>query len=132
MAATHRFSVLLDVYAVVRLGPHDAIPEWALGATEFVSITRTADELSIVCPEAVVASSECVERGWRVIKLHGPYPFDQVGVLSSFASPLAQHAVSIFALSTFDTDYLLVKASHLERAVAVLQASGHLHVRGEP
>src|SRR6266568_5018950 len=117
---SHKFSLLPDAYAVVRLGPGDAVPVWALSSRPFFSVTRTADELSVVCLERDTPSHVNSERGWRAIKLIGPFPFDQVGVLASFATPLAQHGVSIFALSTFDTDYILVKASHLDQALKVL------------
>jgi len=79
-------------------------------------------------PEARVPSGARAERGWRVIKLHGPFPFEQVGVLASFASPLAEHGVSIFALSTPDTDYILIKHAQLEEGLRALQEAGHAHV----
>jgi len=125
---SYRFSVLPDGYAVVRLGPGDPVPAWALSSRPFASFTRTADELSIVCLERDAPTHVNAERGWRVVKLLGPFPFDQVGVLASFASPLAQHGISIFALSTFDTDYVLVKASHLDQALKALRGAGHIHV----
>jgi hypothetical protein len=125
---SHKFSLLPDAYAVIRLGPGDAVPTWALSSRPFFSVTRTADELSVVCLERDTPSHVNAERGWRAIKLIGPFPFDQVGVLASFATPLAQHGVSIFALSTFDTDYILVKASHLDQALKALRAAGHNHV----
>ncbi len=123
--ATHSFSLLPDTYAVVRLGPSDPIPTWAARSSGLVSITRTVDELSIVCLQSSTLLDVRVERGWRAFKLHGPFPFEQVGVLASFAGPLARAGVSVFVISTFDTDYILVKAVHLEHAIQALAAAGH-------
>jgi len=122
---TQRFSFLPDSYAMARLGPVDPVPAWALGAQGFVSITRTADELSIVCREQEVPAACQAERDRVVIRLEGPFAFTEVGVLASFAAPLAAAGVSILALSTYDTDYVLVRASERERALAALAAAGH-------
>src|SRR3954463_2110855 len=100
-------AVLPDTLAVCRLRASERIPSWALELHEgFVSITRTPDELSIVCDEEAVPPDVEVESGWRALQLPGPIPFDQVGVLASVATPLAAAGVSIFAISTFDTDYV--------------------------
>jgi hypothetical protein len=105
-----------------RLG---ALPQWALTDDSLCSLARTDDELSIVCA-AVHVPAECrAERGWAVIKLLGPFPFDAIGVLASFAQPLAAAGVSLFALSTFDTDYILVKRAELGTAVVALTRAGH-------
>ena len=127
MHRTHYFSVLSDMCAVARLRADEPVPTWALSAPGFVSITRTADELSVACRAADVPPECRAERGWVIIKLHGPFPFAQVGVLESFAVPLAQAGISIFAVSTFDTDYILVKAAQIETAVAALEGAGHTH-----
>lgn len=122
---SHNFSVLPGTYALVRFAPETPLPEWAFASPGFTSVTRTADELSIVCPDDAVPEGVRNEGGWRAVKLHGPFAFDQVGVLSSFTVPLAQAGVAIFALSTFDTDYVLVKASQLGQAIEALRAAGH-------
>ena len=109
----------------MRLGAGEAVPAWALDAQGFVSITRTVDELSVVCPESAAPGDLPTERGWAVLKLHGPFPFAQVGVLSSFAAPLASARISLFAISTFDTDYILVKSGDLPAACRALTAAGH-------
>ncbi|HEX8927087.1 MAG TPA: ACT domain-containing protein, partial [Terriglobales bacterium] len=107
--------MLNGTYAVCRFGAVDVVPQWALGGVGFTSVTRTDDELSIVCEETLVpADQQRVEHGWRAFKLQGPIPFEQTGVLSSLISPLAEAGVEIFAISTFDTDYVLVKAAKLE------------------
>lgn len=113
-----------DRYAIVRLMPETAAPEW-LPKSGFASITRTRDETSIVCLDSSVPDGARAERGWRLFQLEGPIPFDQVGVLSSLVAPLAARNVSVFAVSTFDTDYLLVKEAQLASAIEVLESSGH-------
>lgn len=117
--------VLPERFAVVRLAADAALPKWAQGAGALVSVTRTADELSIVCPEAAVPSDLPAQRGFRGLRVRGPLAFSAVGVLASLAGPLAAAGVSLFALSTYDTDYLLVRAADLERAVAALAGAGH-------
>jgi hypothetical protein len=119
-----RLAVLPERLAVCRLGPEDAVPEWAR-AVGFSSVTRTRDELSVVCPEAAVPGEVRCERGWRSLVVAGPLDFGLVGVIASLAEPLARAGVPVFALSTFDTDYLLVKENRLAEAGAVLAAAGH-------
>lgn len=116
---------VLDVrLAVCRLGSEDDVPSWAASG-EFVSITRTAHELSVVCSEEGVPSGVRAETGWRVLEVEGPLDFDVIGVLNSLAGPLARANISIFVLSTFDTDYVLVREGSLEEALEVLTTSGH-------
>ena len=110
--------------AVCRLDPQAAVPDWALSG-DFSSITRTTDELSIVCSEAGVPEGVLCERGWAGLKVEGPLDFSLTGVLASLAQPLAEAGLSIFAVSTYDTDYLLVKAGDLDRAVVVLAEAEH-------
>ncbi len=107
-----------------RLEPESAIPEWATCGSVF-SITRTPAELSIVCSQADVPGDVKVERDWRCLKIQGPLDFGLTGILASVANPLASAGISIFALSIFDTDYLLVKDRDLGRAVEVLEGAGH-------
>lgn len=119
-----RLTVLPGRLAVCRLPPEDAIPEWA-NAAGFSSVTRTRDELSVVCVEAAVPEDVRGERGWRALVVAGPLDFGLIGVIASLAEPLARAGVPIFAISTFDTDYLLVKEARLAEAVAALTAAGH-------
>ncbi len=123
-----RFSLLPGLHAVARLAPDAPVPVWAFDRPGFASVTRTADELSVVGPEGAAPEGTRVEGGWRVVKLHGPFAFDEVGILASFAAPLARRGVGIFALSTFDTDYVLVKASQVDEALEALAGAGHVHV----
>lgn len=105
--------------AVCQLDASSDIPKWGLEEA-FFSITRTQEELSIVCSEAKVPSSIKAEKGWRCFKVEGPLAFELTGILSSLAQPLAEAKISIFAISTFDTDYILVKEDNLQRAIEVL------------
>ena len=111
-------------YAVVRLGPGDAVPPWAQGGP-FVSVTRTDAELSIVCPEEAVPAPASAERGWRCFRVRGFLGFGMTGILASLAAPLASSGVSIFVVSTYDTDYLMVQDRDLERARDALTRAGH-------
>ncbi len=107
-----------------RLGAEAPVPAWALESA-FFSVVRTSDELSIVCGEERVPQDVPGEKGWVALKLEGPFPFSLTGVLAAFLEPLAEARIPIFALSTFDTDYVLVKQEDAARAVEVLTAAGH-------
>jgi uncharacterized protein len=117
-------SVLPERFAVCRLDSDDRIPEWALTG-QFVSITRTEDELSLVLPEQRIPDGAKYDSGWRCLKCEGPLDLSLTGILASLASPLADADISIFALATYNTDYLLVKESSLELAITVLSEEGH-------
>jgi hypothetical protein len=121
--------------AVCQLAPGADIPAWASNAELFCA-TRTRDELSIVvmeesCPEEVRTKEVRIERGWIALKLEGPFPFSMTGVLASFLQPLAEAQIPIFAISTFDTDYVLIKRDNLERAIRALSAAGQEKLREE-
>lgn len=115
--------------AVCRLNAGDAIPDWALNSA-WHSVTRTPEELSIVCEESCVPAGVRCQPGWRVLMLEGPFDFGLTGILASVLQPLAEARVPIFALSTFDTDWVLVPADRLMDACAALQAAGHQETRG--
>ena len=115
-----RLELLPETFAVARLERDSETPAWVQGGP-LVSVTRTRAELSIVCAEASVPSDVKVQRGFRCLRVLGPLNFAEIGVLESLANPLASAGISIFALSTYDTDYLLIKAEHLERAVSLLR-----------
>ena len=116
--------VLPGRFAVCRLQPSSPIPAW-LPERGFVSVTRTADELSVVCEESCVPVGVKAQAGWVVMALRGPFEFSEVGVLASLAEPLAKAGIGIFVISTFDTDYLLVAQENLDRTVAALTSAGH-------
>lgn len=111
-------------FAVARLEPMSEVPSWAR-AQGFVSVTHTAGETSVVCDEEWVPAEVTSEKGFVCLQVQGPIPFTEVGVLESIARPLAAAAVSIFAVSTFDTDYVFIPEADLERARASLTEAGH-------
>ena len=121
-------SILAERLAICQLDHQAEIPDWAI-QRPFFAITRTGDELSIVCPEQLIPPEACCEGGWRALKLKGPFAFDLTGILAAVATPLAEAEIGIFAISTYDTDYVLVKAAQLDRAVQVLQEGGHRVLR---
>ncbi len=122
MAGTAVDLVLLEPsFAVCRLSACEAVPDWAQRGT-FSSVTRTPLELSIVCEAGNVPAEIEAETGWRCLMVEGPLAFTEVGILASLTRPLATAGVSVFAISTFDTDYLLVKEASLERAISILRS----------
>jgi uncharacterized protein len=113
-----KFRRLPASFAVCRLAPDAAVPASIANATpSFTSITRTDEELSIVCPVHYAPKSAKCESPWTCFQLEGPFPFALTGVLASFLDPLARSGVPIFAISTFDTDYILVKSEHADAAL---------------
>lgn len=122
-----RFALLPGAYAVLRLDPKAEVPAGVL-VPPFHSVTRTAAELSIVCPEEAAPPGVRAETGWALLALEGPFAFDLVGILASILVPLAAARVGVFALSTYDTDYVLVKREKLDAALSALAAAGHLRV----
>ena len=123
MTARLKLSVLDEPLAVCRLAPEAALPTWLTWSGDLTAVCRTPEELSLVCREGEVPAEVRSERGWRAFKVAGPLDFALTGILASLAGPLAEADISLFAVSTFDTDYLLVRASDLERAKAVLARS---------
>ena len=117
--------------AVCRLSPFDDIPSWALQQRFLLSITYTDDELSIVCPASSVPLDIQCEKYWQAIKVQGPLDFSLIGVLSSLVTPLADENIPIFVISTFDTDYILVKEQNMQHARHVLKQQGHVFVPSE-
>ena len=117
-------SVLPGTLAVCRLHASERVPSWALELHEgLVSITRTPDELSIVCPQEAVPPDTQVEEDFRALMVPGPIPFEETGVLAALATPLAAAGISIFAIATYDTDYVLVRERDLDRALQALRPS---------
>jgi hypothetical protein len=116
--------VLPGRFAVCRLAADEAVPAWADGGA-VNSVTRTAEELSVVCAEERAPADAKCERGWRIFQVAGPLDFALTGILAAIAGPLARAGVSMFALSTFDTDYVLVKEENRAKAVEALEAAGH-------
>ncbi|MCP3904358.1 MAG: ACT domain-containing protein [Planctomycetes bacterium] len=124
---SQRLIVLPGRFAVCRLDGDAPPPAWldALPPGVFRSVTRTADELSVVCDERVVPVETTAARGWACLRVSGTLDFGEVGILADLTAALAGARVSVFAVSTFDTDYLLVRAPDLDAAVHALEAAGH-------
>lgn len=110
--------------AVCRLEPDCPVPDWAM-QSPFYSVTRTADEVSVVCAESAVPEDVKAERGWRILQVGGPLDFALTGVLARLTVPLAEAGLGVFALCTYDTDYLLIRNRDVPAAVAALRAAGH-------
>lgn len=110
-------------FAVCRLSPEAGLPDWVFGSS-FFSVTKTADELSVVCDVNRVPPDVKCEKDWRILKVEGPLDFSLTGILASIARPLAAAKISLFAVSTFETDYILIKSENLNRACQTLRASG--------
>ncbi len=123
-------TVLPDVLAVCRLPAGAEAPAWLDGEV-FVSVTRTLEETSVVCRAEVVPQDVRVEAGWRALRVAGPLDFALTGVLLSLLGPLAAAGVSVFVLSTFDTDVVLVRDAALDDALAALADTGHHVVRAD-
>ena len=119
-----KFRRLPGSYAILRLAADAPVPAWATDG-EFISITRTADELSIVCPAANLPPNVLSAHHWTCLKLEGPFPFSDTGILLSFIEPLSANGIPIFAISTYDTDYILIQQEFAVTALDALQAAGH-------
>ena len=119
-----KYRELPGLFVILRQSSDATIPAWATEGT-FTSITRTSDELSIVCPAENIPKDHLPALLWICLKLEGPFPFSQTGVLLSFIEPLSQNSIPIFAISTFDTDYILIPQEHEDRVTALLSEAGH-------
>ncbi|MEO6211541.1 MAG: ACT domain-containing protein [Gemmatimonadaceae bacterium] len=118
-------TLLTTPLALYRLPPSEAVPDWTVRARDFLTISRTPTELSIVADEAALPEELDAERGYRAFRVNGPLPLDLIGIFAVIASPLADAEVPIFPIATFDTDYVLVPGGALATAIAALEAAGH-------
>ena len=119
-----KFCLLPGYYAIVRLAPDALVPDWAQNG-DFASVTRTSDELSIVCATENLPADVQSSHRWIRLKLEGPFAFSQTGVLLSFIAPLSTNGIPIFAISTYDTDYVLIQEEFAGTSIHVLQQAGH-------
>ena len=122
-----KLKILDSTFSVMKFAPAETIPLWALHCDVF-SITRTDEELSVVCPSECLPINEQIkeiENDWKCIKVEGVLDFNLTGILSSLANTLAENKISIFAISTFNTDYLLIKSHSIKKAKVVLENEGH-------
>ncbi len=118
--------LLPDSLAICRLNKDALIPDWAL-AGSFYTVSRTEDELSIVCPDGHPPSGTNFDSGWRALKVQGMLALDETGVLARITAPLAEAGIPVFIISTFNTDYLLVKELHLSKAIRLLSSAYTIH-----
>lgn len=125
MPASLTLTLLADLYAVCRLPAGSPLPAWAADLQPFVSLTRTSDEVSVTCPQAAVPAGIQQDADWRVLKLEGPFDLALTGILAPIAAALADARVNVFVVSTYDTDYVLVKAARLEEAFRAIETLGH-------
>jgi hypothetical protein len=125
-----KFRWLPGPYTIVRLAPDAAIPDWATKG-DFTSVTRSADELSIVCPAENLPAEVNSQHRWICYRLEGPFPFSLTGVLLSFIEPLSNGGIPIFAISTYDTDYVLVQEEFAGATQQALDQAGHELVGGD-
>lgn len=124
MSHSLTLTILPGAYAVCRLDAGKPVPAWAWSGA-VCSVTRTPDELSIICSADAVPADVRREGDWRCLQLRGPFPFTMTGVLRAVLAPLAEAGIGILALSTYDTDYVWVKEQLLEQALASLREAGH-------
>jgi hypothetical protein len=123
-SANRSLSLFEEEYAVCRLDKSAPIPAWAIRG-EFFSVSRTPDELSIVCEQEAVPPETDHDGGWRCFKIESPFEFDLAAMISSVAAPLADEQIDIFVVATQDSDYLLVRQADLDRSISRLQNSGY-------
>ena len=124
--ATLRLTLLAERAALCRFAPDAPVPAWTGGARQFLTVSRTPTELSIVADERAMPSDVEAQRGYHILRVEGPLPLDLIGVFAALASPLADAGIPIFPIATFDTDYLLVRDAEIERALATLRTAGHM------
>ena len=113
-------SILPETLGICHFDKKSSIPDWAIEENRFSAITRTRDELSIICPEDKIPGGVLVEKDWRAFKIEGPLGFVSTGIVSSLSGPLAEAEISILYISTFETDYILVKEENLNKAAKIL------------
>ena len=118
------FMILQETFVICRLDRDAPIPDWAVQGNLY-SVTRTEDELSIVCPLINVPKGIVCDQGWSCLKVKGPLDLSLTGIISSIASTLERENISLFSLSTYDTDYVMVKEKDLEKAIFALTEAGH-------
>jgi len=121
-------SVLESVLGICRLDKNSGIPSWAQ-ESNFFSVTRTSGELSVVCQESNIPADIRAERGWSCLKIEGPLDFELTGILAKLSKVLDDCGISIFAISTYDTDYVLVREKDLNNAVKALSQAGYIFLK---
>jgi|FLOH01.1.fsa_nt_gi uncharacterized protein len=135
MVAALQLQVLVGSFAIVRLDPRADVPMWATAPSALCGILRTADELTLICEETAdnalaLSAIDATQRasGWCGLRVAGTLDFALTGILAGLSTTLAQAGISIFALSTFATDYVLVRQDDLPATCRALQKAGHSFV----
>jgi len=123
-------SILPDRYAICKLESDGEVPEWTQRST-FWSVTKTQQELSILCAEDDVPGNIKAERGWKVLKVEVPLDFSLTGIIASLTGPLAEANISVLVLSAYKTDYVMVRESSLDKAISILSSAGHIVINKE-
>lgn len=121
----YQFKILNDLYSVCKLNPNSNIPIW-INKNEFYSITKTEDELSILCSQKDIPEEIQCEKDWKILKIDSKLDFSMVGVISQISKLLAENNISIFVISTFDTDYICIKEKDLLKSVEILKQAGNI------
>ena len=119
------FQVLPGRFSVLRFEPDSPIPEWATSG-DFFSITKTDDELSIVCRQGLAPADVTCSANWSCLKLVGPFAFDETGIVASVTTVIANADIGVFVVSTFDGDHILVKETDFHAAISALKEKGHV------
>jgi len=117
--------LLKTTFSILKLSPIEAIPLWATKSSEFY-ISKTSDELSIICPEVDVPENIEASKGWCCFRVDGDLEFEQVGVVATVSKPIADAGISLFLVSTHDRDYVFVGAENLARAITIYKQNGFL------
>ena len=123
-----QLTLLNEIFGICRYENSIPIPDWA-ATTMMCSVTRTKKELTIVCPKMIIPAESDCDCNWRCFRIDGGFDLDEIGVIASVSVPLAEAGISIYVVSTYDTDYFLVKDIAAEKAFAVLKDSGHKIIR---
>jgi uncharacterized protein len=124
MTPSYRLFVLPEKYGVVKLDPGTEINTKGGNATELLAVIHTPEETTVVCQEKVISPGKEVEKGWKALKVEGTLEFGLVGLLASITTPLAENGISVYTLSTYSTDFILVKANLLSKAIKALKKAG--------
>ena len=120
------FTILKDLYSIFRLDENSDIPEWVFDS-QFYSITKTSEELSVVCrpTDNVQSENMLIDKQWRIFRINGPIDLSQVGIIAHVSGILNNENIGIFPIATYDTDYILIRNNNTSRAIAVLENEGH-------
>lgn len=113
-------SILPEKLGICYLDKNTPLPDWATEDSNFSSISKTKDELSIICPQDKIPGGVLAEKNWRAFKVEGPLGFSLPGIVASLSTPLAKAKISILYVSTYETDYLLVEGKKLNKAAKIL------------